>query len=903
MSLFHGKKLSEEENTDDFATMLLPFLNEDSDNSKSDEKPVADKPKSEAFKAVPQSRESSAKKATSPETILTNIGSIDPLQALKNTVKQTVEEGKTEEANSSEPTQDSKAKAVDEKNLQKTAAAANPPTVIKGAERRKKRTSSLLAKCMPYIYDLHPYNYAEEKPDYTLESVVDIIESAEKREDEKIARMYNLKTADIQRIGADGAEAQPPEVPEEKPKLRVQETSIKKPLKIGDVSRSSAKMFDTVSIPKVSTTLFDDFSGRRTDVSGEENITTPYSAQGGMDSAEEGHTRIIPDLKPETEVNELYEDILSHTRPVNVVDISSSSGKKAPVKVSGISEEEPEIDVDEFKGEQDITRVGSMLKRDVFASRLRFMITLFLTAVATAIHIPTIKADIDPMVLGVVALFTFGFAVIVNLNIFLGFKGAFTRQSKIELPLALATSLMVVYFVYSIIMGSYPYEPIILPLISLLAYNWCVYRKATAIFGNFKLVASRRSKKAVALIDDATVTSAMARSIISGEILAAGEQETDEIDDFLKNTLSDSPFSGKLNVFAAVALVASAFIGLAVGVSFASFSSGILAAATVLCLGAAPSMFIADMLPFAGLSDRLYRERAAVCSKYSAEKIEQINAAVISSSELFPKGCIKLYNMTPLSANPLDETIVLAAAVADVAGSPLFPMFKKILTDDTLLPEADSVKYEESLGISGWVGNNHIMIGNRSLMQAHGVRVPELEVDRKILHKGFFPVYIACDQRACALLVVGYSVDREIGTEIGRLNDRGVTLLVKNCDPNITEQMLCDYYSLYPDLVKILDHNGVDKYQGVTEQSHSVSAHGFHRGDIKSFLSILTGSMKLRVLSNVLCIIHILASVVIWLLFAGMSLGGTMTLMGAGICALCEVVSIVVCLTAYFVGK
>ena len=88
-------------------------------------------------------------------------------------------------------------------------------------------------------------------------------------------------------------------------------------------------------------------------------------------------------------------------------------------------------------------------------------------------------------------------------------------------------------------------------------------------------------------------------------------------------------------------------------------------------------------------------------------------------------------------------------------------------------------------------------------MEAHGVRVPALDVDRKILHKGYFPIYIACDQRACAMLVVKYSISKEIETELGRLADKNVLILVENCDPNITEQMLCDYYSLYPDSRKL----------------------------------------------------------------------------------------------------
>lgn len=870
----YGKGNVTEEKTESFADALLPFLKE--------EISAEDKP---AQTDLGKAGSSAPKKPARAEEILSEIGSINPLQSLKNSVKQMVIEGASEE--------------------EENPVTEVLPTEIKPADEKVqkkpikiKKTSSLLAKCMPYIYDDKGINYAEEKPDYTLESVEDIIESAEKRADQKIARMYNLKASDIKRIGSD--EKPVDDTPDVRPKVKEQATSVKKAVRIGDITTSVSAGYDTLSIPKVSDTLFDDFSGRRTDVSGEESVTSPYSANSRID---DGQTRVLPDFKSNSTGSEEYEDILSHTRPVGVVDISSSSTK--PKTVSGIinaSEEQCDIQVEEFKGPQDINRVGSMLKKNVFTSRVRFLATLFLTAVATALNIPTVKNTTNSTALGVTALIVFLLALAANCNIFAGFKNAFTAKSRIELPLALAASVTAVYMVYSIILGQYPYEPVLIPLISFLVFDWCSYRKNFAIFENFKLIASKKPKKAVSLIDDVSVTAAMARSVISGEILAAGEQETEQVDDFLKNTLSDRPFAGKMNILAIVSVVAAVLIAPAAGVVFGSFDAVLLAAAMVMNIAAAPTVFIADMLPFAGISDKLQNWGAGVCSKYSAERIEQANAVVVSSAELFPDGCIKLYNMTPLSANPLDETIVLATAVAQSVNSPLYPMLKKILTDETSLPEADSVKYEDNLGLSGWVGNNHIMIGNRSLMQAHGVRVPALEVDRKILHRGYFPVYIACDQRACALLVVGYSVDADIEAELAKLSNRGVVLLVNNCDPNITEQMLCDYYSLYSDLVKILDNFGSQKYKSATEHTERVSAHGFNRGGIHGFISIITGSMKLRVLSNILYAVHIVATVVIWLLFAGMSLG-SMAIMSTSICALCELIGAVVALTAYFAGK
>lgn len=859
-----------------------------------------------------------------PENIPAHISSINPLQALRASVKKTVKEGQAEEAERKAETTAAKHEAPEPPTTNAadfvTPAPEEGKTPTEGKHgkekhlRRPKKTSSLLAKCMPYIYDDHGENFVEEKPDYTLESVEDIIESAKKRADEKIARMYNLKAADLQRIGSDTpvlpekeeqAESKP-EKSDRKPRLRLEETSIKRPLRIGDATViTGTKMFDTVSIPKVSSTLFDDFSGRRTDALGNENVTTPYGE--ALDSTE-GGTRIIPKLTEKADSEQIFEDIMSHTRPAGTVDISSSSKKKTqkpqkPQKTA-IADlaEDIDPDVNEFKGREDVNRVGSELKLAVFSSRLRLIFTLLSALVLAFLQLPSFAEGFNQAAVSTVSLVCFGVAIIANLKIFTSLGSVFSRNATVELPLALAGLVMTAYFVFGIITGSYFSGHALLPVFSLLVYDYCALRRDSAVFGNFRIVASRLPKRALAIIDDAQTTSAMARSAVKGEVLVAGEREADEIDGFLKNTASDRPFAGKMNLFSAVCLIFAALIGAAVGVSLSSLADGLLSAAIILCLGAAPSLFVAESLPFAGLCDKLRRLRAGVCSRYSAEKIDQTNAALLDSAELFPAGCIKLFNMKPLSSNNLDETITLAAAVSIEANSPLAPMFKAILTDDTILPEADSVKYEENLGISGWVGNNHIMIGNRSLMEAHGVKAADLEIDRNILRQGYFPVYVACDQKACALMIVRYEVDEDIEQELARLSNRGVLILVNNCDPNVTEQMLSDYYSLYPDSVKILDHIGADKYRKLATKTEKAFAHAFTRGSAAGFLAILSGCHRIRTLTAVLSIMHIVFSAVLWLLFAGMTLGSS-AVASVSLCLLAQLLTLVISTTTYFVGK
>ena len=168
-----------------------------------------------------------------------------------------------------------------------------------------------------------------------------------------------------------------------------------------------------------------------------------------------------------------------------------------------------------------------------------------------------------------------------------------------------------------------------------------------------------------------------------------------------------------------------------------------------------------------------------------------------------------------------------------------------------------------------------------------------------MLRKGYFPVYVACDQRACALLIVKYSPDEEIQNNLIKLVNTGVTLLVNNCDPNITEEMLCDYYSIYPDSVKIMDHIGSAKYKNAVNYQETTSAHAFTNGDILSYLTLLNYSIKLRKVSAVLLALYIITAVICASIFALVSLNGALSIMSVGICLMIQAVSLCISLLGY----
>jgi len=312
-----------------------------------------------------------------------------------------------------------------------------------------------------------------------------------------------------------------------------------------------------------------------------------------------------------------------------------------------------------------------------------------------------------------------------------------------------------------------------------------------------------------------------------------------------------------------------------------------------LCLTAAPCIFFVDVLPLYTASKRLASVGAMIAGKMGVEQIEQANAVVLNAKDLFPSGTVTLQKMQVLSENNLEDTLIRAAALTEALDSPLAPIFKKIMGTGnvTTLPDSDTVKYEENLGISGWVDNRLLFIGNRTLMEAHGIEVPAVEFDRKILRQGYFPVYVATQNKACALLIVQYDVDPRVSKELRRLTGLGVTVLVKTSDPNLTEEMMCDYLGLYEDSVKVMSAAGCHIYVNTVVHTKSCSAPAAFKTNPLAVPAILNCASRIKRSCLLLTASYIISAVFGILLFAYSSFGGAGSLISGGTLLLYSLIS------------
>ncbi len=730
--------------------------------------------------------------------------SVSPLEALKNRVK-----------SNAQPSTDTKPLVA---ATQTDRVMPTERITVKKADDGK----SLLDKCMPYIADGGGVKNAD-KPVYELDSIEDIINASENKAAELLKQLNSLSSVSYSSLSK--SEPMPENTPAtEKIEMHKEE---KKEVPIPTIS----------DIDKT-----DDF----------EQKTVQFDAVNNTEN---------------------YEDITSGTK---IIDLSNEMFEKEQeqpptllVNPFLMENESFKVDDDYFSF-SDAKRIGTSLINRLKSSRTRLLLTFIFELILAAPLIPTIHdmLYVNQMFFGIISSAVFAVICLINYDAFTAIISLFKKQFIPESVSGILGVFSLLYSLQSLISGKNPYYILLFVSFTFIFKTIAMFMRDSYIFGNFKVIASRNKKFALKFIDDRQITFAMAKNSVDGDVLVGIDAPCVNVHNFMRNTEIDKVTNNSFSVFVLISVIICSIIGIFYGIYTASLNGFLMSITVFSSLLLSPTILFTDILPLRSASKRLNRLGGMITGSTAAKKIELANAVTLRSCDLFPSGTISLANMKVLDPNKIDDTLLLAAAITKQIDSPYHAIFSEIAkSGEKEIPVADSVKYEERLGISGWVGNKHVFIGNRTLLEAHGIKTPSLEVDKKILRAGYFPVYVASDEKPCALLMVKYNVSETLAYEIQKLCASGVTLLVDTCDPNITKEMVCDYFGLYQETVFVMGSSGAQLYKNSSKAEDDISSYAAHKGSGEAFIAIFNAAAKIKRSTVWLRIAHIISGIIMAVIF------------------------------------
>ena len=217
---------------------------------------------------------------------------------------------------------------------------------------------------------------------------------------------------------------------------------------------------------------------------------------------------------------------------------------------------------------------------------------------------------------------------------------------------------------------------------------------------------------------------------------------------------------------------------------------------SALCITSPLAATLGSHMPLRSANEGLNRWRANLLNEDAVEELHDADGVLLRGSDLFPGGSITLHGIRTFEKKPIDEAILNAASVLCSVDNSLTGIFRGMITNEKNLKPVESITCEEGRGISAWVDGGRVLIGNRSLLLAHGVAVPPMEVEASLSAEGKELLYLSNFGSLSAGFVISYHADKQLKTQLRELEKAGIALLVHTTDPNITPERVAQVYGL-----------------------------------------------------------------------------------------------------------
>ena len=248
---------------------------------------------------------------------------------------------------------------------------------------------------------------------------------------------------------------------------------------------------------------------------------------------------------------------------------------------------------------------------------------------------------------------------------------------------------------------------------------------------------------------------------------------------------------------------------------------------SALCAALVTSVPITGLLcleiPLSLTSKRLLRSGALLNGWNAVNKFGDTDAFAINTTDLFPRGSIKVRKALAVGEMEIEQVTAAAASVVIASGGALAEVFGALIHDENRLRDSvDGLFYENELGISAWLREKRVLVGNREMMETHRVIIPNGglkrldEFEAMVTRPGHQVLYVAVNNKLMGVYLLEYKASTAVRNALVQIISDGTNLMIYTCDANINVPLITNVFDLPPRFISILDNEGSSVYDSVT---------------------------------------------------------------------------------------
>ncbi len=429
------------------------------------------------------------------------------------------------------------------------------------------------------------------------------------------------------------------------------------------------------------------------------------------------------------------------------------------------------------------------------------------------------------------------------------FKGA--GRPNAQTPVIVAALVALIHNIVAIS----AYDGDVYPLFSLAAIflmcccsigNLLIYARTKSNFA-FLFRQGKEGLYSVRAIDNAIDANRVSQNVVMGDADIRYSGKLKFATRFMSYSLSSNSTDDLCAKLVPISLAISIVIGVITGIVTKSFMSGMTVFCGALCMGSPVCALIAANLPLLIENKRMNADGAMITSYAAAYEYESTNAIALDASDLFPGENCNIHGMKTFNGLRMDDAVLTAASMLIAAGGPISSLFENVIMDhNELLLKVEDLKYEERLGLSGWIRDRRIFVGNRKLLENHNIEIPMSVDESKYVHGDRQIIYLADAGKIAAFFVVSYGRNKKIAEYLRRIENNGINILVRTTDSNINEKFIAKCFDIPLNSVKVVSNTAGEVLKNHSE--HVIpreDAKLIHNGTATAFLHAVSSASKL----------------------------------------------------------
>lgn len=477
--------------------------------------------------------------------------------------------------------------------------------------------------------------------------------------------------------------------------------------------------------------------------------------------------------------------------------------------------------IEDFNDYSETQAVVSDLSNVKASLTLRLIILSIITAIsaymelAGFVNIPVLSMldkNSEPISYLIVSALVFAAAIIVSAPAIFGGIGAiFKKKSDADSLLSVATIGSVIQYVALFSAPSYIISAknsvsiysfvVILNMLLNTIGKLLIVRRTRQ---NFRFVSGGYDKCAIVYSENEKINQLVKDQFNSTYASLAVNKRTEFLGSFLNYSYREDPADKIGKVLSIVLLIGSALISVGCFIfNGRDIRAAVCCFAAVTAVCSPISAVLSVNLPLFRTVKKTSSSGCMISSIDACNEVYDVNSILVTSSSLFPKGSISLSAIKTFAAGKIDDAIIDAASVVITAESDLSDIFLSLIGGRRdMLREVDSIVYEESMGLSAWVDSKRVLIGNRELINNHGISTPSRDYEDRYLNDGMDIVYLAVSGELAAAFLIKYNTSAQIKKAMNGMEKLGIGIVVSTTDPNINAQKMADIFDVDSLMIK-----------------------------------------------------------------------------------------------------